>query len=126
VSPTLFGNLSEATKRLSSGDFSYRVPVKNKDEIGDLSASFNHMAEQLEEQRQEIERDQQKLEALNNELKTINRNYMEMTPTSSLLRLCLSSVRSSSPRGLCRTQILSLKLMMKASRSNLPLNSLIR
>ena len=26
--------LSEATKRLSSGDFSYRVPVENKDEIG--------------------------------------------------------------------------------------------
>jgi two-component system NtrC family sensor kinase len=70
--------LSEATKRLAGGDFSYRVPVKNKDEIGDLSASFNHMAEQLEEQRQEIERNQQKLEALNSELKTINRNYMEM------------------------------------------------
>ena len=50
--------LSEATKRLSSGDFSYRVPVKNKDEIGGLSASFNQMAEQLEEQRQAIERNQ--------------------------------------------------------------------
>jgi len=70
--------LSEATKRLSSGEFSYRVPVSNKDEVGDLSASFNHMAEQLEEQRGEIGHNQQELETLNNELKTINRNYMEM------------------------------------------------
>jgi two-component system NtrC family sensor kinase len=70
--------LSEATKRLSSGEFSYRVPVSNKDEVGDLSASFNHMAEQLEEQRGEIGHNQEELETLNNELKTINRNYMEM------------------------------------------------
>ena len=70
--------LSEATKRLSSGDFGYRVPVRNKDEVGDLSASFNHMAEQLEAQRGQIEQDQQELEALNRELKATNRNYMEM------------------------------------------------
>lgn len=70
--------LSEATKRLASGDFGYRVPVNNKDEVGDLSASFNHMAEQLEAQRGQIERDQEELEALNRELKATNRNYMEM------------------------------------------------
>jgi two-component system NtrC family sensor kinase len=70
--------LSEATKCLSSGDFGYRVPVRNKDEVGDLSASFNHMAEQLETQRGQIEQDQQELEALNRELKATNRNYMEM------------------------------------------------
>ena len=70
--------LSEATKRLSSGDFGYRVPVRNKDEVSDLSASFNYMAEQLEAQRRQIEQDQQELEALNQELKATNRNYMEM------------------------------------------------
>lgn len=70
--------LSDATKRLSSGDLTYRVEAKGKDEVGDLSASFNYMAEQLEGQRQEIERRQQELEDLSNELRAINRNYIEM------------------------------------------------
>jgi two-component system NtrC family sensor kinase len=70
--------LSEATRRISSGDLTYRVGVQGKDEVSDLSAAFNDMAGQLERQRQEIERSQQALEALNAELRTINRNYMEM------------------------------------------------
>jgi two-component system NtrC family sensor kinase len=70
--------LSEATNRLSSGDLSYRVEVGRKDEVGDLSVSFNRMAEQLERQRQEIGRNQQKLEELNSELRAINQSYMEM------------------------------------------------
>jgi two-component system NtrC family sensor kinase len=70
--------LSEATHRLSSGDLTHRVEVGRKDEVGDLSASFNHMAGQLERQRREIERRQQELENLTNELRVTNRNYMEM------------------------------------------------
>ena len=63
--------LSEATRRLASGDLTHRVEVEGKDEVCDLSASFNGMAEQLEGQRQ-------KLEELNSELRSINQNYMEM------------------------------------------------
>jgi len=63
--------LSEATRRLASGDLTYRVEVEGKDEVGDLSASFNGMAEQLEGQRQ-------KLEELNSEVRSTNQNYMEM------------------------------------------------
>jgi two-component system NtrC family sensor kinase len=70
--------LSVATRRISSGDLTHRVTVQGKDEVSDLSAAFNDMAEQLEQQRQEIERNQQELEALNTELRAINRNYMEM------------------------------------------------
>jgi two-component system NtrC family sensor kinase len=70
--------LSEATRRISGGALAHRVPVKSKDEVGDLSASFNHMAEQLERQREEIERSQQELQVLNSELKATNRNYMEL------------------------------------------------
>jgi two-component system NtrC family sensor kinase len=70
--------LSEATHRLSSGDLSHRVVVEGKDEVSDLSASFNRMAEQLAKQRQEIERNQRDLENLNSELRAINRSYMEM------------------------------------------------
>ena len=70
--------LSLATKMLSINNFSYRIPVGSKDEVGDLSTSFNHMAEQLHKQRKEIQLHQKALEDANEELKTINRNYMEM------------------------------------------------
>lgn len=70
--------LSEATGCISGGDLSYRVAVQSKDELGDLSASFNDMASQLEAQHQEIEANQEQLEALNRELMATNRNYMEM------------------------------------------------
>jgi two-component system NtrC family sensor kinase len=70
--------LSEATDRLSSGDLSSRVVVKGGDEIAGLAASFNHMAERLEQQRREIARRQEELESLSEELRAINTNYMEM------------------------------------------------
>ncbi len=71
-------NLSYATKKLSRGDLNSRVDVSPGGEIGELSASFNHMAERLKIQRQEIQHNQQILEDINKELKAINRNYMEM------------------------------------------------
>jgi two-component system NtrC family sensor kinase len=70
--------LSEATNRISSGELSHRVEVKGKDEVGDLSASFNDMACQLERQRQEIEHRQQELENLSSDLQAVNRNYMDL------------------------------------------------
>ncbi len=70
--------LSEATKRISSGELHHRVAVDGKDEVGLLSASFNSMAEQLEEQHRELSQRRQELELLNDELRTVNRNYMEM------------------------------------------------
>lgn len=39
--------MSEAAKNMSKGDFSKRVPVFNDDEIGELSISFNNMADSL-------------------------------------------------------------------------------
>jgi signal transduction histidine kinase len=47
--------LTEATKRLACGDFDVNVPIKHKDELGQLAVSFNHMAgelKQLEHMRQ--------------------------------------------------------------------------
>ncbi len=71
-------DLSKATESLSDGDLTYRVDICGKDEICTLAASFNHMAEQLQRQRQEIERRQIELEEVSSELRVINRNYMEM------------------------------------------------
>ena len=41
--------LVEGTKKIGAGDFSYRMPVKRADELGDLSREFNFMAKKLAE-----------------------------------------------------------------------------
>jgi len=40
--------LTLAARKVAAGDFSYRVPQKTDDEIGEVSDAFNTMAEQLE------------------------------------------------------------------------------
>ena len=47
--------LSRATRRLANGSLNVRAKVESKDEIGDLAADFNHMADNLEQQFQELE-----------------------------------------------------------------------
>ena len=46
--------LSIATKSISSGEYSTRVPVKANDEITDVSASFNSMAKQIQDALNEL------------------------------------------------------------------------
>lgn len=41
--------VSVAAGKLAEGDFSQSLPVKSRDEVGELTASFNAMARQLEE-----------------------------------------------------------------------------
>lgn len=40
--------MNQAATRIGQGDFSERIPVHGVDEVGQLSATFNRMAEQLE------------------------------------------------------------------------------
>lgn len=40
-------DLTAATEKLATGDFSYKVPVRNLDELGDLAAAFNTMSVHL-------------------------------------------------------------------------------
>lgn len=44
--------ISSTAKRLATGDFSERIPVTSKDEIGQLSSAFNDMANELENSEQ--------------------------------------------------------------------------
>jgi len=67
-----------ATRRLSQGDLDHRIVVRSQDEIGELSQSFNQMAQQLREDQQEIQQSHDQVERRNEELRIINRNYMEM------------------------------------------------
>lgn len=70
--------LYQATRKLSAGDLTHRIDVQSSDEIGELSGSFNHMAEQLLKDQQEIQESHRQLEERNEELHNTNRNYMEM------------------------------------------------
>jgi serine phosphatase RsbU (regulator of sigma subunit) len=54
--------LAEAAKRFGEGDLSHRVEVRGKDELGSLSASFNTMAGNIEE-NQELLLEKERLEA---------------------------------------------------------------
>jgi PAS domain S-box-containing protein len=46
--------LVEGTNRLAEGDLTHRVTVNSKDDIGQLAASFNMMAEKLKDSRHEL------------------------------------------------------------------------
>jgi two-component system NtrC family sensor kinase len=46
--------LTEGTAVLASGDLSYRIPVQSGDEVGELAASFNRMAQELDEAHGEL------------------------------------------------------------------------
>jgi signal transduction histidine kinase/CheY-like chemotaxis protein len=43
--------LAEGAARLGGGDYTHRVLVKSRDEVGDLSRHFNRMAEQVQERQ---------------------------------------------------------------------------
>ena len=53
--------LSEATKKIAGGDFSTRVTVGSKDEIGTLADSVNEMTERLEDFVEKIKEDERKM-----------------------------------------------------------------
>jgi two-component system NtrC family sensor kinase len=54
--------LKIGTKRVAGGDLSYRLPVRSKDELSELAASFNQMTEELDKAHRElIERTQNSL-----------------------------------------------------------------
>lgn len=44
--------ISQTAKKLATGDFSERIPVTTRDEIGELSRAFNDMANELENSEQ--------------------------------------------------------------------------
>ncbi len=68
--------LSKATDAIGRGDFTYRIPVKRRDQVGDLQRSFNTMAEHLGEL---VETAAQK-EAIDKELELARRVQRDLLP----------------------------------------------
>lgn len=66
--------LKETAISISKGNYQLRIPVASKDEVGELSVAFNHMAESIEEKISsldaELERKQLLIGALSHEIKT--------------------------------------------------------
>ncbi|MBP3519714.1 MAG: HAMP domain-containing protein [Oscillospiraceae bacterium] len=56
--------LTEGAEEVASGDFSQKIEVDSRDEIGVLTATFNDMAHQLESTLQEVENERNKLDTL--------------------------------------------------------------
>ena len=56
--------LTVGTKRVAAGDFANRVTVDSRDEIGDLTQNFNHMAKVLQDTIAEAENERNKLSTL--------------------------------------------------------------
>ncbi len=46
--------LEVGTERLASGALGYQIPVRSRDELGELATSFNTMSRQLREAREEV------------------------------------------------------------------------
>ena len=56
--------LTDGARRVAAGDFSRKLEVGSKDEIGILTATFNSMARQLQSTIREVENERNKLDTL--------------------------------------------------------------
>ena len=55
-------DLYAGTKKVESGDFSHRIPVRSKDQLSELAASFNGMTGRIEQLIEEV-KEKEKLES---------------------------------------------------------------
>jgi two-component system nitrogen regulation sensor histidine kinase NtrY len=79
--------LAEATREISLGHLGHRVEVSAADELGELVASFNRMAAELESSRKKVEESARALTDTNTELEQRRRHIetiLESIPTGVL------------------------------------------
>ncbi len=64
--------LARGTRNVAQGDFSERIPVESRDELGVLTQSFNTMTQQLAEARESAERHEAGLARANTYLESLH------------------------------------------------------
>ena len=83
--------LESVTLKMANGDYKMRAKVNSKDELGTLSSSFNHMADELQNKIQEVINNQTKLESIFNSMDSgivavdNNNKVISINPCAELL-----------------------------------------
>jgi PAS domain S-box-containing protein len=79
--------LAKGTREVTSGNFSHRVHMNRKDELGDLSDAFNTMAENLENNKKALDDYHRKLESYHHGLEEkIRERTLELMEREEALR----------------------------------------
>jgi len=73
-------SLSVGTERLRQGDFSASIPVRNRDQLGELAESFNMMARGI----QDLLREQAEKQRLEEELRIARQIQMSLLPQEAV------------------------------------------
>jgi two-component system NtrC family sensor kinase len=79
-------DLVRLTKRISDGDFSQKIDVASKNEMGQLIGSFNRMIERLKENQENLERYLESLETANKQLKQAQEELIRTEKLASIGR----------------------------------------
>ena len=60
--------LTQRARAMAAGDFAGRIPVRGRDEVGELALVFNHLAGRLQQTLDEIRREQRRAAAILNNM----------------------------------------------------------
>lgn len=83
-------DLTSATERLATGDFSYKVPIRNYDELGDLASAFNtmtvHLANLIQSVKSSAVDINKSAEQILGKIQTTDRTNNRLSQTFDLLK----------------------------------------
>jgi signal transduction histidine kinase len=79
-------DLVRLTQKISDGDFSQKIEVTSKNEIGQLIGSFNRMIERLKENQESLENYLESLESANKKLKQAHEELIRTEKLASIGR----------------------------------------
>ncbi len=85
-------NMYEGTQHINRGDFRHRIPVRQRDQLGELQVAFNSMTESVEK----LIAEQKEKERLQSELAIAQEVQAQLFPTA------LSSTETLELFGICR------------------------
>jgi signal transduction histidine kinase len=78
--------LVQLTQKISEGDFSQKIEVQSKNEIGQLISSFNRMIERLKEKQESLDDHLKSLESANRQLKQAQEELIRTEKLASIGR----------------------------------------
>jgi signal transduction histidine kinase len=78
--------LVQLTQKISEGDFSQKIEVTSKNEIGQLISSFNRMIERLKENQENLDSHLKSLESANKQLKQAQEELIRTEKLASIGR----------------------------------------